>query len=139
MNHLEAIDRLVFHHSASPRDTTTPEMIRRWHVEERGWDDVGYHHMIDGLGNHHPGRPIVFQGAHVRGYNTRTIGICLFGDNTKADEGWNRHQFAAAHDLIEAYAKILGREPVITSHREIRGPGETVCPGLDIREWLYEA
>ena len=49
--HTQPIDRLIVHHSASPRSTTLKD-IRRWHVDERGWEDVGYHFVIDGFGDH---------------------------------------------------------------------------------------
>ena len=41
MNSGNEINRFVVHHSASDPDKTTVSDIRKWHVEENGWDDVG--------------------------------------------------------------------------------------------------
>jgi len=76
----------------------TLEGIRRFHVSERGWNDIGYHYVItnghggrqhnDGIdrskeaaidGKLWTGRPIAIRGAHVRGYNAGNIGIALVG------------------------------------------------------------
>jgi len=53
--------------------------IRRWHVEENGWDDIGYHFIITVDGKVHTGRPLNVQGAHVMGWNRDNIGICMVG------------------------------------------------------------
>ena len=37
-------DSLVIHCSATPESMDIGvEKIREWHVDERGWEDVGYH------------------------------------------------------------------------------------------------
>lgn len=51
--------------------------IRRWHVEDRGWRDIGYHYLIDRDGTVAKGRPVEQVGAHCKGHNTGTIGISL--------------------------------------------------------------
>ena len=53
--------------------------IRRWHVEGNGWDDVGYHMVIQPDGEVQNGRPLNVQGAHVFGHNKDNVGICLIG------------------------------------------------------------
>ena len=74
------VDTVVIHCSATP-----PEMdigadeIRRWHVEERGWDDIGYHVVIRRDGGVEGGRSPRLAGTHVRGHNQRSIGVCLVG------------------------------------------------------------
>jgi N-acetylmuramoyl-L-alanine amidase len=65
------------------------ETIRKWHVEERGFSDIGYHFVITKDGVVHPGRPEELIGAHCKGHNANSIGICLTG----------RHQFAAKQFL----------------------------------------
>ena len=51
--------------------------IRRWHIEDRGWSDIGYHWVIDRDGTLVRGRPETVVGAHTQGHNTGSIGICL--------------------------------------------------------------
>jgi hypothetical protein len=53
--------------------------IRRWHVEERNWSDIGYHAIIHRDGSVGHGRPVERPGAHVAGRNKHTIGVSLVG------------------------------------------------------------
>lgn len=53
--------------------------VKRWHVEDRGWSDIGYHYLIDRNGTVINGRPVARVGAHTLGRNKGTIGIALFG------------------------------------------------------------
>lgn len=55
--------------------------IRRWHLI-RGWDDVGYHFFITKNGNIEKGRDVSIAGAHTKGHNHDSIGICLSGKKT---------------------------------------------------------
>jgi hypothetical protein len=47
---------------------------------DRGFSDVGYHYVILPSGRVFLGRPATALGAHVKGWNTGTLGICLAGD-----------------------------------------------------------
>ena len=53
--------------------------IRRWHVEERKWSDVGYHLIIHRRGDIAEGRPIDRAGAHCKGANKHSVGIASVG------------------------------------------------------------
>lgn len=70
---------IVIHHSATEQGTV--ESIRRYHVEERGWNDIGYHFVIYKDGSVHKGRNINIIGAHALGRNKDYIGVCLIGEN----------------------------------------------------------
>ena len=52
------------------------EDIRKWH-KERGFKDIGYHFVITRDGIIQRGRPMSQFGAHCRGHNKNSIGICL--------------------------------------------------------------
>lgn len=57
--------------------------IRAFHMamppNGRGWQDVGYHLVIQPSGEVQNGRPLNQVGAHVEGANLDNIGICLIG------------------------------------------------------------
>jgi N-acetylmuramoyl-L-alanine amidase len=53
--------------------------ITRWHVEARGWSDIGYHMIIDRDGTRATGRPTFRIGAHVKGHNSNSLGVSLIG------------------------------------------------------------
>lgn len=55
------------------------ETIRAWHMEERGWVDVGYHKYINSQGEIQDGRPLDQMGAHTKGHNKNTFGLATFG------------------------------------------------------------
>jgi hypothetical protein len=70
--------------------------IRRWHIQQRGWRDIGYHWVIDHDGAFAPGRAETEIGAHVEGHNAGTIGICLLGGfGAWADDPFEKNCTAA--------------------------------------------
>ena len=77
---MRKIDKLIVHCTATPegREVTKAD-LHKWHVEERGWRDIGYHFFIDLCGELHECRPIEQTGAHVKGHNFDSIGIAYAG------------------------------------------------------------
>jgi len=75
-----AVDRVFLHCSASdhPHHDNIATM-RKWHVEDRGWSDVGYHFFIRKDGTVEEGRPLERTPAAQGGNNQGTIAICLHG------------------------------------------------------------
>lgn len=63
--------------TAEGRDVTV-ETIRGWH-RAQGWSDIGYHYVVYRDGTVHAGRPVEAIGAHCKGHNTRSIGVCYVG------------------------------------------------------------
>lgn len=111
--------------------------IRRWHVEGRGWRDIGYHYVADRDGVIARCRPESAIGAHVLGRNRGTIGICLIGGHGAASTDHFEDHFTPAQDRAarRLIAGISGR----TSIRRISGHNEyaaKACPGFNVAEWL---
>ena len=85
-----SVERVYVHHTAifpqySPEETD--DLVRAmcvFHVERRGFDDLGYNFLIDAYGRIYQGRaggilrPVI--GAHASGFNTGSAGIALIGD-----------------------------------------------------------
>ncbi len=74
----------IWLHGSAGRDGIVKDWpaIKRYHVGNKGWDDVGYHYGVELVGDTYQvmtGRGLQWQGSHVRGYND-SIGICLVGD-----------------------------------------------------------
>jgi hypothetical protein len=103
--------------------------IKRWHTEDRGWRDIGYHRIIGRNGELAVGRSLYEIGAHVKGRNRGTIGICLLGGHggSKTDE-FEDH-FTMAQDVtLRAY---LGDLMGLTDIRKISGHSDyanKACP-----------
>ena len=93
--------------------------IRKWHVEERGWSDIGYHKVIRRDGTVETGRDIDVSGAHAAGYNSVSIGICLVGgrgENDEAEDNFTPQQWESLEELVDELqasypdAEVLGHE-----------------------------
>ena len=112
------LDHAVIHHTASP--DWSVNKIRRMHIDENKWDDIGYHYVIRKDGTVEPGRPLNVKGAHALGRNN-WIGIVLTGYNT-----FTKVQILSLKKLLkDLHIKYVER------HHE-RCPG----PGLSIKELL---
>ena len=133
---------IVVHTAAADRKGVTLEEIDRWH-KENGWNGVGYHVVIEDDGALRSGRAYWERGAHVRGLNSKSIGICVTGHGDLYD--FNDAQYEA---LIPLICKLARRFNVsadhVIGHREAGtlagapNPGKS-CPGskvnmVDIRE-----
>ena len=74
------INKIILHCSATCEGKHYDvDEIRKWHVEGRGWKDIGYHYVIYLDGTIHEGRPVEQSGAHTKGLNRNSIGICYIG------------------------------------------------------------
>jgi N-acetylmuramoyl-L-alanine amidase len=124
------LTRIIIHHSASPLTTRTAD-IRRWHLD-KGWSDIGYHRVIERDGSIHNGRDLDLVGAHTRGFNQDSIGICAVGNNTDSAESWTDAQIDALRKLVAALQLVFG-ELEIRGHRDLAA---TLCPGCDVGELL---
>jgi len=111
--------------------------IKRWHVSDRGWSDIGYHWGIDRDGTLHRGRPSNRIGAHTRGENRNSIGIVLFGGHgARQNDSFIEH-FTHAQDrkllqLIEAILKEFTSIDRIAGHNEFAAKA---CPGFSVPKY----
>jgi N-acetylmuramoyl-L-alanine amidase len=128
---LRSLDRIIVHCTATPagRRVTLAE-VRKWHLA-RGFEDIGYHYLIDIDGNIHQGRPLEYAGAHCVAYNLRSIGICYVGGidalGTRAEDTRTPQQKAAMQTLIDSLRKRFGQLPV-NGHRDFAAKE---CPSFD--------
>ena len=121
------ITKVVVHCSDTPNGReTSAEDIHRWH-RERGWDGIGYHHVIKLNGEIEAGRPRFWQGAHADPFNKDSIGVCLVGrDEFTAD------QMRALEGLILSY-KAEYSDAQVLGHNDLN-PHKT-CPNFDVKAW----
>ena len=111
--------------------------IRRWHVEERGWSDIGYHYLIDRNGKLAEGRPVKRAGAHVKGHNSNSIGICLIGGHGGA--ATDKFEDHYTEDQRKTLMSLLKDLTVNYPNAKIRGHNEVAakaCPSFNVKEFL---
>ncbi len=138
---LDSIASLVIHHSAT--ETGSAEVFRALHRAVNGWVDIGYHFVIGNGslsedGEVERGRPVWAVGAHARGHNTDTLGICLVG-NFSLTYPTAKQRISLAALLRELLSEYELSMSDILLHRDVPGC-ITECPGENISiGWIAES
>ena len=134
---MREINKIIIHCSATPegRDDKTSD-IKRWHLN-KGWSDIGYHYVIELDGSVNMGRDIDRIGAHTKGYNTGSIGICYVGgmdENMKHPKDTRTaKQKEALVCLIDDLRKTYG-ELSVHGHNEFSAKA---CPSFNVAGEAY--
>lgn len=132
------IDKIIIHCSATPPDMDIgAEEIRRWHVNGNGWSDIGYHYVIKRDGMVDAGRDVEITGAHTKGHNKGSIGICMVGgidSEGNAQNNFTRRQFKTLENMVR-FMKATYKNATIHGHREF---ANKACPSFDVQKWLKE-
>ena len=106
--------------------------LRKWHVEERGWSDIGYHHFIKFDGSKHLCRDEKYQGAHCKTVNDKSIAICIEG-GYEGINNFTDKQKISLMELIKA-KKAIYKNAAVVGHSHF---DDKACPSFDVVEW-YE-
>lgn len=129
---MRQIYKLIIHCSDTPvnMDIGAAE-IRTWHTRDNGWSDIGYHYVIRRSGKLELGRPEELSGAHVKGHNYDSIGICLIGGRPAGE--FTPEQWTELESLIR---ELRGKYPkaAILGHRDLDTHGKT-CPTFSATAW----
>ena len=128
------IDKIIVHCSATREGQHIDvDTIRDWHVNGRGWSDIGYHYVIYLDGTVHPGRPIERSGAHTKGQNSNSIGICYIGgvetDGKTPKDTRTPEQKVALDNLLFVLTDIFANT-TIHGHNEFAAKA---CPSFDVQ------
>jgi len=129
-------DTIVIHCAATkPSMDIGYDEIRKWHVEDNGWDDVGYHYIIKRDGTLQIGRDESMVGSHARQVNGTSLGICLVGgvdDNNDWENNFNDEQFETLKTIVLKLKDKYQIEKII-GHYEVDDVKK--CPSFDVTEW----
>lgn len=120
---------LVVHCSDSPHRGDTAADVHRWHTQ-RGWAGIGYHAVIREDGLVESGRPLYWEGAHVRGHNKDSLGVMLFGTDY-----FTPSQYKALGTILRLW-KLMYPEAEVCGHSDL-DPHKT-CPNFDVKKWWAE-
>ena len=158
-------DKFIVHHTASSELVSDSDgsgeyknMVKNiflYHINGRGWNDIGYNYLIDPIGNIYEGRNggngVI--GVHAGSYNTGSIGISVlgtYGGNVNGEYLSNSLAFniikslekligwVAANNSIDL-AKISGQNSKgenidgVIGHRDVSA---TNCPGDELHQKL---
>lgn len=163
-----ALKMAVVHHTASSNSYAPSQVpgilrsIQAYHMDARGWSDIGYNFLVDRFGGIWEGRGggmgRAVIGAHAAGFNTGSVGVSAIG---------NFSSVGAPAAVTEALARVVGwrlesygvdpraasfftsggstsfpagqvvYRPNVVGHRDI---GSTDCPGTihGSLQWIRE-
>lgn len=129
------INKIIVHCSATPegRDVKT-ETIRKWHVNDNHWNDIGYHYVIELDGTLHKGRDESVVGAHCSGQNTNSIGVCYVGGVARDGKTPKDTRTEAQKKTLEIVLKFLKKKypnASIYGHRDFAAKA---CPSFDAKQ-----
>jgi len=141
---------LIVHHTATPNsDTDWAARVRQiwdYHVNTRGWSDIGYNFLIDPNGIIYDAREDDTKGAHFSGHNSETSGISLLGTYTSLSPSTAMQNslkeflaWKACDRSIDVLATVYHSSSslnlhTVAGHRD-SGSG-TVCPGNTVYNLL---
>ena len=128
---MRIINLIVVHCSATRGDCTlSPEDLDRLH-RRRGFNGTGYHYYICKDGTVHLTRPIERIGAHVKGFNSNSVGICYEGgldSNHKPSDTRTLPQKASLVALLRELKQMFPNVLVV-GHHDLNPMKE--CPCFD--------
>lgn len=145
-NQMRDIDKIFVHCSAtrptwwagkSAQEQTAE--IKRWHTDERGWSDIGYHFVVGRDGTVVEGRPVERTPAAQRGHNKGSIAICVLGGHGGASDddffdNFTKPQDEALRGLIEDLCDEYDIDDEdVFGHNEV---STKACPCFDVQRWL---
>lgn len=143
-----AVQYIVIHCSATrPSMDVGAKEIDKWH-RAQGWRMIGYHLVIRRDGSTETGRPLNEDhllepeevGAHVEGYNSISVGVCMIGGVSEHDvnvpeNNFTDDQWQTLPRVIAAYQKQFPGAKVV-GHRDLN-PNKA-CPSFNVAAWLNE-
>lgn len=130
---MRAISEIIIHCSATIEGMNYHAAdIKAWHIN-RGFSDIGYHYVIDLDGTIEDGRDISIIGAHCKGHNQNSIGICYIGGldkNGNPKDTRTDSQKVSLTNLVKLLQTIY-KVPVY-GHRDFNT--KKACPCFDAQK-----
>lgn len=124
----ETVKHIVIHCAdTNPDQDFTAADVNRWH-KLRGFKKIGYHFVIKLDGTIEPGRQLNEQGAHVKGYNKKSVGVCYIGGANGEDTRTNPQKISMVY-LVGMLKRMFVNAEVV-GHYQFNGVTKT-CPNFN--------
>lgn len=127
-------EKIIIHCSATkPTMDIGASDIDRWH-RERGWLKIGYHYVIKRDGQLEEGRDIEDVGAHAKGHNASSVGICMVGgvdENMKPEDNFTDEQWITLETTVDMLEEKYSGVEVI-GHNDV---SSKACPSFNVGDW----
>lgn len=126
---MRSINEIIIHCTGNTATSKiTVADIRRYHIKERHFADIGYHFVIYANGKIEEGRPVSKSGAHCKGHNAHSIGISYIGGLLRNGKPADTRTQAQKTSLVELIRKLKSRFPSITKVSGHRDYANKACP-----------
>ena len=136
---MRTINEIIIHCAATPegKDYTVAD-IDQWH-RAGGFEGIGYHYVIYRDGSVHAGRSEAEAGAHCKGHNAHSIGICYIGGCARDGKTPKDTRTASQIKSLEGLVReLLEKYPGATVHGHNEYAAKA-CPSFDVKRWAAEA
>ncbi|MEH7541639.1 MULTISPECIES: peptidoglycan recognition protein family protein [Bacillus cereus group] len=125
---------IIVHHSLTK--TGSAEAYANYHVNDLGWQGIGYHFVIEKDGTVKWCHPIEAVSYHVGNHNGYCVGICLTGDFRYQEP--TKEQRRSLYLLVEDLKKKHSSLRTILGHSDLSGYEWKECPVFDYKRVLRE-
>lgn len=121
------------HHTVSPpvvseleAEKAAMRQIQDYHMDSRGYADIGYNYVIFKSGRVYVGRGKEVVGAHTLGHNS-DLGIAFYGDYTKT---------TMTYKQLQAYRALRKKLGISGDEQPHSATYPTSCPGANVKKVL---
>ena len=104
--------------------------VRSWHLQ-RGFSDIGYHFYIKLDGSVWYGRDVYKPGAHCKGRNAHTIGICFEGGLKEDGSKWDRPTEEQLFNYKELQEELFNKYGILDVNPHSKYSTKS-CPNFEI-------
>ena len=137
MNRRKSTTMIIIHCSATREgQDIKAKTIKQWHLQ-RGFSDIGYHYIIDLDGTIEKGRDEALVGAHCKGHNATSIGICYVGGCDKNMKPKDTRTPEQKRSMLSLVRKLVNKYKIpvtqIWAHHDF--DKHKACPSFDISEF----
>ncbi|XP_069083351.1 peptidoglycan-recognition protein SC2-like [Pleurodeles waltl] len=126
------VSYVIIHHTEGSHCTSQSacisqmKSIQNYHIDSRGWCDIGYSFLVGEDGKVYEGRGWTTVGAHAPNYNSNSIGISVMGSFT------SKNPNSAAQNAVKSLISCgvskgyIKSAYILKGHRNVTA---TSCPG----------
>jgi N-acetylmuramoyl-L-alanine amidase len=129
---MRTINKIIVHCTDTPEGRrVSVKDITQWH-KEKGYYTIGYHYVVYLDGSVHAGRFVGEIGAHCKGHNVDSIGVCYVGGRDKKGDYSDTRTEAQKEALRSLIKKLLTKYPnaKVYGHRDFAA---RACPCFDAK------
>jgi N-acetylmuramoyl-L-alanine amidase len=140
---------VVWHCSATPPSQDIGSAQIDIMHKAKGWDGIGYAMVVRRDGRLETGEDLKKRGAHVKGLNSVSVGICMIGgvdEDGNAENNFTAEQWQAAKHAFE-FLTLLYPDAKHVGHRDLspdlNADGRVQrhefikdCPCFSVKEWI---